>query len=59
MSVQSLATRNASPRLVRSLALTHAMLYGLGVTIGAGIYVLVGLATGHTGCFSAPARKSR
>ncbi len=39
MSVQSVATRNASPRLVRSLTMTHAVLYGLGVTIGAGIYV--------------------
>ena len=49
MSVQSLPTRNASPRLVRSLTLTHAVLYGLGVTIGAGIYVLVGLAAGRSG----------
>lgn len=49
MSVQSVATRNASPRLVRSLTLTHSVLYGLGVTIGAGIYVLVGLAAGRSG----------
>jgi len=49
MSVQSGATRDASPRLVRSLTLTHAVLYGLGVTIGAGIYVLVGLAAGRSG----------
>lgn len=49
MSVQSVATRNASPRLVRSLTMTHAVLYGLGVTIGAGIYVLVGLAAGRSG----------
>jgi NADPH-dependent glutamate synthase beta subunit-like oxidoreductase len=49
MSVQSLATLNASPRLIRSLTLTHAVLYGLGVTIGAGIYVLVGLAVGSSG----------
>jgi amino acid transporter len=33
-----------SPALVRSLTLAHATLYGLGVTIGAGIYVLVGAA---------------
>ena len=38
-----------SPRLVRSLTLTHAVLYGLGVTIGAGIYVLVGIAAGRSG----------
>jgi basic amino acid/polyamine antiporter, APA family len=49
MSVQSVATRDASPRLVRSLTLTHAVLYGLGVTIGAGIYVLVGIAAGRSG----------
>ena len=49
MSAQSVATPNAAPRLVRSLTLTHAVLYGLGVTIGAGIYVLVGLAAGRSG----------
>lgn len=49
MSVQSLATQKASPRLVGSLTLTHAVLYGLGVTIGAGIFVLVGLAAGRSG----------
>jgi basic amino acid/polyamine antiporter, APA family len=42
--------RNDAPqRLVRSLTLTHAVLYGLGVTIGAGIYVLVGIAAGRSG----------
>lgn len=35
--------------MIRSLTLTHAVLYGLGVTIGAGIYVLVGLAAGRSG----------
>lgn len=35
--------------LLRSLSLTHAVLYGLGVTIGAGIYVLVGIAAGRSG----------
>lgn len=49
MSVQPVATRDASRRLVRSLTLTHAVLYGLGVTIGAGIYVLIGLAAGRSG----------
>ncbi|MBR0813941.1 amino acid permease [Bradyrhizobium diazoefficiens] len=38
-----------SPRLIRSLTLTHAVLYGLGVTIGAGIYVLVGAAAARSG----------
>lgn len=35
--------------LMRRLTLTHAVLYGLGVTIGAGIYVLVGIAAGRSG----------
>lgn len=35
--------------LSRSLSLSHAVLYGLGVTIGAGIYVLVGAAVGRAG----------
>jgi amino acid transporter len=38
-----------SPALVRSLTLAHATLYGLGVTIGAGIYVLVGAAAAQGG----------
>lgn len=38
-----------STRLIRSLTLTHAVLYGLGVTIGAGIYVLVGAAAARSG----------
>ena len=41
--------RPTPPRLIRSLTLTHAVLYGLGVTIGAGIYVLVGAAAGRSG----------
>jgi basic amino acid/polyamine antiporter, APA family len=36
-------------RLKRSLTLWLAVLYGLGVTIGAGIYVLVGVAAGRSG----------
>lgn len=35
--------------LLRTLTLGHAVLYGLGVTIGAGIYVLVGAAAGRSG----------
>jgi amino acid transporter len=42
-------TGSNSPKLIRSLTLTHAVLYGLGVTIGAGIYVLVGAAAGRSG----------
>ena len=36
-------------KLQRSLTLLLAVLYGLGVTIGAGIYVLVGIAAGRSG----------
>jgi len=49
MTLKSIDQRDGSPRLVRSLTLTHAVLYGLGVTIGAGIYVLVGIAAGRSG----------
>lgn len=42
-------TPRREPKLIRSLTLTHAVLYGLGVTIGAGIYVLVGAAAGRSG----------
>jgi amino acid transporter len=41
--------RHPPQSLARSLTLTHAVLYGLGVTIGAGIYVLVGVAAGRSG----------
>lgn len=41
---------SAQPRqLKRSLTLWLAVLYGLGVTIGAGIYVLVGIGAGRSG----------
>ncbi len=40
------------PKLIRSLGLTHSVLYGLGVTIGAGIYVLVGIAAGRSGFYA-------
>ena len=36
------ATPAERPRLVRTLSLPYVVLYGLGVTVGAGIYVLVG-----------------
>jgi amino acid transporter len=49
MTVQPVDVQTDAPRLLRSLTLTHAVLYGLGVTIGAGIYVLVGVAAGRSG----------
>jgi basic amino acid/polyamine antiporter, APA family len=48
--LQSLETpREPDPALSRSLTLWHATLYGLGVTIGAGIYVLIGAAAARAG----------
>lgn len=42
-------TAPAGPALKRSLGLTMLVLYGLGVTIGAGIYVLIGAAAARAG----------
>ena len=43
---------NSAPGLKRSLSLGHATLYGLGVTIGAGIYVLIGAAAAHSAMYA-------
>jgi basic amino acid/polyamine antiporter, APA family len=40
------------PGLKRSLSLTLLVLYGLGTTIGAGIYVLIGKVAGEAGILS-------
>ena len=40
---------NPPPALRRSLGLVGLTLYGLGVTIGAGIYVLIGQVAGLAG----------
>ena len=45
----TIVSSQAGPGLQRSLSLLQATLYGLGVTIGAGIYVLVGAATARSG----------
>ena len=42
----------ASPTLQRRLTLPLLVLYGLGVTVGAGIYVLVGLTAAEAGLFA-------
>ncbi|NNE23000.1 MAG: amino acid permease [Rhizobiales bacterium] len=51
---QVLATdaTDSEPRLKRSLNLPLLVLYGLGTTIGAGIYVLVGAAAGRSGMYA-------
>jgi len=48
-----MAAGEAKIGLKRALTLTDAVLYGLAVTIGAGIYVLIGAAAGRAG-YSAP-----
>lgn len=42
----------SEPVLKRTLSLTLATLYGLGVTIGAGIYVLIGAAASRAGMYA-------
>ena len=52
----TIATQDApeagKPGLKRSLNLPLLVLYGLGTTIGAGIYVLVGAAAGRAGIYA-------
>ena len=43
------SSRDKQPSLSRSLGLTLALLSGLGVTIGAGIYVLIAPAVARAG----------
>lgn len=43
---------NSTPALQRRLGLPLLVLYGLGVTVGAGIYVLVGLTAAQAGYFA-------
>jgi amino acid transporter len=42
----------ASPGLRRRLGLPLLVLYGVGITIGAGIYVLIGAVAGHAGQYA-------
>lgn len=40
------------PALKRSLGLVLLVLYGTGITVGAGIYVLIGAVAGHAGIYA-------
>ncbi|MGI9511457.1 MAG: APC family permease [Anderseniella sp.] len=46
------SAKQEKPTLKRSLNLPLLVLYGLGTTIGAGIYVLVGAAAGRAGIYA-------
>lgn len=53
MNIQSNGTKSDNkPQLRRSLTLPLLILYGLGVTIGAGIYVLVGATASKAGIYA-------
>ncbi|MCX6798689.1 MAG: APC family permease [Candidatus Diapherotrites archaeon] len=41
--------RESKPHLTRSISLTEAVIYGLGIIIGAGVYALIGEAAGIAG----------
>lgn len=43
------SVRDGRPELARSLNLAWTVLFGLGVTIGAGVYVLIGATAGRAG----------
>lgn len=46
------AATEPAPALRRRLGLTLLVLYGVGITIGAGIYVLIGAVAGHAGRYA-------
>lgn len=45
-------TQHGTVRLKRSLTLPLVVLYGVGVTVGAGIYVLIGVAASKAGVYA-------
>ena len=46
------ANDDVRPELIRAISLPLLVLYGLGVTIGAGIYVLIGAAVDQAGSYA-------
>lgn len=52
MTSQMQPDEHHTPELKRSIGLVQLVFYGLGVTIGAGIYVLIGEATAKAGIYA-------
>lgn len=50
--MQKDVTLTAAPALRRRLGLVLLVLYGVGITIGAGIYVLIGAVAAHAGMYA-------
>ena len=49
---QTAIPTGSTPGLKRNLSLRHATLYDLGVTVGAGIYVLIGAAAAYSAMYA-------
>ena len=52
MVIKAEQDKKEQPKLKRALGLPLLVLYGLGVTIGAGIYVLIGVTAGRAGIYA-------
>jgi amino acid transporter len=50
--MQKVSALAVAPALRRRLSLPLLVLYGVGITIGAGIYVLIGAVAGHAGRYA-------
>ena len=50
--MQKVSATASPPALRRRLGLALLVLYGVGITIGAGIYVLIGAVAGHAGTYA-------
>ena len=51
-TTQNQTAYGGQPNLLRSLTLVQVTLYGIGVTIGAGIFVLIGTTAGRAGQYA-------
>ncbi len=51
-ALEAASSAGPGPALRRRLGLPLLVLYGVGITVGAGIYVLIGAVAGHAGIYS-------